>query len=219
MNSQVRKPNEEKAFSIMINALKARYGCALIIPDQIDKPDYGIIWKNKRLGIEILGIDNSKIIQSINSHAKIGSKAFNSYKEAVSNGSPYTFYNQTTVIDENFVRKDLFNKMELYSCYEANFDEVFLLIHCETLNDPIFLRKLRIIANNYLLDNNCLYRKVYLVDLISNKLVGKVYDSKRKKRYKMTSNLAQYTSESSSRQHFLADEKFNLFKIYNNKTQ
>ena len=54
----------------------------------------------------------------------------------------------------------------------------FLIVHCETLNNPIFLRKLRVIANNYLLDNNCLFRKVYLVDLNRNELVGKIYDSK-----------------------------------------
>ena len=77
MTSQVRKPNEEKAFSIMMNALKARYGCASIIHEQVDKPDYGMIWKNKRVGIEILGIDNSKIIQSIKSHGKKGVKHLN----------------------------------------------------------------------------------------------------------------------------------------------
>lgn len=47
MTSQVRKPNEEKAFSIMMNALKARYGCASIIHEQVDKPDYGMIWKTR----------------------------------------------------------------------------------------------------------------------------------------------------------------------------
>ncbi|MEN8316606.1 hypothetical protein [Acinetobacter nosocomialis] len=219
MTSQVRKPNEEKAFSIMMNALKARYGCASIIHEQVDKPDYGMIWKNKRVGIEILGIDNSKIIQSIKSHGKKGSKAFKSYNKAISNSIPYTIYNQTTVIDENFVSKDLSKKMELYSSYKANFDEVFLIVHCETLNNPIFLRKLRVIANNYLLDNNCLFRKVYLVDLNRNELVGKIYDSKNKKRYNMTSNLARYTSESSSNQFFLVDEEFKLFKTYNNETK
>ena len=54
---------------------------------------------------------------------------------------------------------------------------------------------------------------MYLVDLNRNELVGKIYDSKNKKRYNMTSNLARYTSESSSNQFFLVDEEFKLLKL------
>lgn len=57
MSSSEHKPNEKQAFSIACNALKDRYGDAQLIPEQKDKPDFGFIWKNKRIGVEVVALD------------------------------------------------------------------------------------------------------------------------------------------------------------------
>lgn len=218
MSSLVRKPKEEKAFSIMMNALHDRYGDAKLIPDQVDKPDYGFIWKGKRIGVEVVAIDNHIILESINAHeSERLNKARKQELNAINTLQPYTRYNETTVPNSEFVSKSLAKKLELYNSYIANFDEVFLLIHCETYENPKFLELLKIVANNYLLDNKCLFSKVYLVDLRRSFFVGKVFDFKNKKREKIPYKLSNLKSETRV-SHFLpVGQEFNIYEKYNNQ--
>lgn len=111
MSSLVRKPKEEKAFSIMMNALHDRYGEAKLIPDQVDKPDYGFIWKGKRIGVEVVAIDNDIILESINAHeSERLNKARKKELNAINTLQPYTRYNETTVPNSEFVSKSLAKK-------------------------------------------------------------------------------------------------------------
>lgn len=200
----------------MMKALHDRYGSAKLIPDQVDKPDYGLILKGKKIGIEVVAIDNHKILESINVHeSKRVNKAKQQELHAITNGLPYTRYNETTVPDVEFVSRTLSKKLDLYESYTANFDEIFLLIHCETYENKKFLDMLKVAANNYLLDNKYRFSKVYLVDLKNDFFVGKVFDYKNKKRYKLAKDLLNYKSETRV-SHFLPVGEFNIYDTYNN---
>lgn len=117
----------------------------------------------------------------------------------------------------SFVRTSLDKKLKLYSTYKQKFDEVFLLLHCESFKSIKHLDLLKITANNYLLDNSCLFSKVYLVDLNTNKFIGKVFDLKHKKRLRRPINLLPYESEIRV-SHFLpVGQEFNIYETYKSK--
>jgi len=220
MSSSEHKPNEKQAFSIACNALKDRYGDVQLIPEQKDKPDFGFIWKNKRIGVEVVALDDSELLRAISSHeAQKLTKARKKELHAIKNLQPYTRYNQTIKPDTSFVKPALDSKLKLYETYKSNFDEVFLLLHCESFENINFLNLLKVIANNYLLDNDCLFSKVYLVDLKNNRFIGKVFDFKNKKRLKIPKKLLSYESETRISHFFPVAKEFNIYETYESEVK
>lgn len=218
MTSSEHKPNEKKAFSIACNALKDRYGNAQLIPEQKDKPDFGFIWKNKKIGVEIVALDDRELLKAINSHETTKpTKAKKKELHAINNLEPYTRYNRTITPDISFIKPTIDSKLKLYETYKLKFDEVFLLLHCESFENIKFLEILKIVTNNYLLDNNCLYSKVYLVDLKHNKFIGKVFDFNRKRRLKISKNLVPYKNQTRMSHFMPVEQEFNIYENYKSK--
>ncbi|MFW2564415.1 hypothetical protein [Acinetobacter baumannii] len=59
---------KKTGFSIACYALKYRYRDAQLIPEQKDKPDFGFIWKSKRMSVEVVALDDSELLRAISSH-------------------------------------------------------------------------------------------------------------------------------------------------------
>lgn len=185
-----------------------------MIPDQVDKPDFGFVMKGVRIGIEVCSIDNSKLLESRNVHNS--SKPNNAKRKkdnAILSGKPYTSVNQTTSIKRDAWEGILLKKFNLHAGYE-NFKEVFLLLHTESYSDVSLSEVTRFHLNHFCIDKGCPFYKVYLVDLKNKKYIGKVFDKKSNKRLTIPKKLENLESETEVSQSFPVEQPFNIWNTY-----
>lgn len=185
-----------------------------MIPDQVDKPDFGFVMKGIRIGIEVCSIDNSKLLESRNVHNS--SKPNNAKRKkdnAILSGKPYTSVNQTTSIKRDAWEGILLKKFNLHAGYE-NFKEVFLLLHTESYSDVSLSEATRFHLNHFCIDKGCPFDKVYLVDLKNKKYIGKVFDKKSNKRLTIPKKLENLESETEVSQFFPVGQSFNIWNTY-----
>ena len=185
-----------------------------MIPDQVDKPDFGFVMKGIRIGIEVCSIDNSKLLESRNVHNS--SKPNNAKRKknnAILNGKLYTSVNQTTSIKRDAWEGILLKKFNLHAGYE-NFKEVFLLLHTESYSDVSLSEVTRFHLNHFCIDKGCPFDKVYLVDLKNKKYIGKVFDKKSNKRLTIPKKLENLESETEVSQFFPVGQPFNIWNTY-----
>lgn len=215
MSRKEHTSQELRAFSLVSKVLKNRYKGAKMIKDQKDKPDFGFTYKNKKFGIEVSAIENSTILESVNAHSsKKMNKARKKKNTAIQESKPYTVFNETTCPNKSLFEKVMVSKFEKYNEYIKEYHEVFLILHCEVFKDSKFYEILKINLNNYCLDSNCPYKKIYLVDLRYRKFIGKVFDKNRKKRLKIPDVLKRYESETRAAQVFPVGVPVNLYGRY-----
>ncbi|MFP5073734.1 hypothetical protein ACLD9W_02525 [Neisseria sp. WLZKY-1] len=185
-----------------------------MIPDQVDKPDFGFVMKGIRIGIEVCSIDNSKLLESRNVHNS--SKPNNAKRKkinAILNGKPYTSVNQTTSIKRDAWEGVLLKKFNLHAGYE-NFKEVFLLLHTESYSDVSLSEATRFHLNHFCIDKGCPFDKVYLVDLKNKKYIGKVFDKKSNKRLTIPKKLENLESETEVSQWVPNGQPVNMWNTY-----
>lgn len=185
-----------------------------MIPDQVDKPDFGFVMKGIRIGIEVCSIDNSKLLESRNVHnLSKSNKAKRKKINAILNGKPYTSVNQTISIKRDAWEGILLKKFNLHAGYE-NFKEVFLLLHTESYSDVSLSEATRFHLNHFCIDKGCPFDKVYLVDLENKKYIGKVFDKKSNKRLTIPKKLENLESETEVSQFFPVGQPFNIWNTY-----
>ena len=185
-----------------------------MIPEQMDKPDFGFIMKGERIGIEVCLIDNSKLLEERNVY---GSSKITSAKKkeinAILEGKPDTRINQTTSAEKDIWGRVLLNKFKLYYSYK-NFKQIFLLLHTESYSNILLSELARFYLNHFCIDNNCPFNKVYLVDLKNKEYIGKVFDKKSNKKLIIPKRLEVLESETEVNHFFPIGQSFNIWEIY-----
>ena len=185
-----------------------------MIPEQVDKPDFGFVIKGKRIGIEVCSIDNDKLLENKNVYnSSKPNKAKKKEMEAILQGKPYTRINQTTSIKKEVWGEILLKKFRLYDSYKE-FNKIFLLLHTESYSDILLPEAMRFYLNHFCIDENCPFEKVFLVDLKSKKYIGKVFDKKTKKKLVIPKKLEYLESETVASQFFPVGQKFNIWETY-----
>ncbi len=185
-----------------------------MISDQVDKPDFGFMMKEKKIGIEVCSIDNDKLLESKNVYnSSKPNKAKKKEMEAILQGKPYTKINQTTSIKNEVWKEILLKKLRLYNSYK-NFNQIFLLLHTESYSNILLPEAMRFYLNHFCVDKNCPFEKVFLVDLKNKKYIGLVFNKKTKRRLNIPKNLEYLESETAVSQFFPVGQEFNIWKTY-----
>lgn len=96
---------EQEVFELWTQMAKSyckKYDCD---ENHVDKPDFILIHKKnkKKVGVEIVGLHNSKITESKNAHEKRESTAHNNLLDAIRQKKTYTLY-----LVESFPTEELF---------------------------------------------------------------------------------------------------------------
>lgn len=185
-----------------------------MLPEQVDRPDFGFIMEGRRIGIEVCSIDNSKLLESESVYNSLKpNRAKEKEMDAILKNKPHTRINQTTSIRKETWEDVLLKKFRLYSSYE-NFDQVFLLLHTESYSDVALTEAARFHLNHFCIDKGCPFDKVFLVDLKNKKYIGLVFDRRTNRRLVIPKKIECLESETRSSQYFPVGKEFNIFKTY-----
>lgn len=231
MSRQEHRNDEVNAINMLLTQYFQDYQ---IDENHVDRPDFVLVKnserKCKKVGVEIVGLINSKVEESINAHrlnevnedtikqevrdkkSKRKTKAQKKSENAILSLRPYTYFNETTPVNVSFWRDVLEKKLKLYDEYIGNLNDVVLLIYNVCYKDLESLKQLKIDLNHYFIDNQCKYKSVFLVDFEHNKIIGKIYN--RQKPIRFAKHYNEIQSETVVKQFFPANQTCSLWEKY-----
>lgn len=198
MSRDQHKEDEEQIFDIFMNQIaKEEYSGEIQVDlEQIDKPDYGIFNDGKRIGVEICSIDNEKLMEGINAHdSSDNNKAKDKLNKAVLQERMYISIKQRTLVTEESFGALLSRKFKKYSEYINGFEDVDLILHSKSIKNNCLWERLKLEITNYCVNNKCPFRKVFLINMLSKKYVGKVFERGESKVEVIPDNLSDLHSE------------------------